>query len=75
MQVYLDAFEVAAVDRSVLERARVLSGPDFEDNVQITCAALNELEAIVTRDPGDYVGSPIPVWSPSVCRQRLAVDH
>jgi len=39
--------------------------------VQIARAALNQLDAIVTRDPDDYAGSPIPVWSPSVCRQHL----
>ena len=71
VQVCLDAFEMAAVDRSVLERAQVLAGADFEDNVRIACAELNQLEAIVTRDPADYAGSPIPVWSPGVCRRHL----
>ena len=71
VQVCLDAFEIAVVDRNVLERAQVLAGADFEDNVQIACAELNQLEAIVTRDPDDYAGSPIPVWSPGVCRQHL----
>jgi predicted nucleic acid-binding protein len=72
VQVCLDAFEIAGVDRGVLERAQVLAGPDFEDNVQIACAELNELEAVVTRDPDGYAGSTVPVWSPGECRRQLA---
>lgn len=77
VQVCLDAFEIATVDRGTLERAQVLSGLDFEDNVQVACAELNELDAIVTRDPSDFEGSPIPIWSPSECRRRIAetLDH
>ena len=71
VQVCLDAFEIITVDRSVLERAQILSGSDFEDNVQLACAELNDLDAIVTRDPSDYEGAPIQVWSPGECRQRL----
>jgi len=75
VQVCLDAFEIAVVDRSVLERAQVLAGADFEDNVQIACAELNQLDAIVTRDPADFAGSPIAVWSPAVCRRHLPGAH
>lgn len=75
VQVCLEAFEIATVDRSVLERAQVLSGSDFEDNVQIACADLNTLDAIVTRDPNDYAGSLIPYWSPRECRQRLETSR
>jgi predicted nucleic acid-binding protein len=71
VQVCLDAFNVGTVDRAVLERAQVLSGSDFEDNVQIACAESNELDAIVTRDPSDYEGSPIAVWSPAECLKNL----
>lgn len=71
VQVCLDAFEIAAVDRAVLERAQVLSGFDFEDNVQIASAELNELDAIVTRNPGDFGGSPVAIWSPDECRRHL----
>lgn len=71
VQVCLDAFNIGAVDRSVLERAQVLSGSDFEDNVQIACAELNELDAIVTRNPADFEGSPIAIWSPAQCLKHL----
>ena len=71
VQVCLDAFNVGTVDRAVLERAQALSGSDFEDNVQIACAEANGLVAIVTRDPRDYEGSPIAVWSPAECLKHL----
>lgn len=71
VQVCLDAFNIGIVDRAVLERAQVLSGPDFEDNVQIACAEFNALDAIVTRNPDDFAGSPVAVWSPEQCLKNL----
>ena len=71
VQVCLDAFNIGAVDRSTLERAQALSGSDFEDNVQIACAELNGLDAIVTRNPADFEGSPIAIWSPAECLKQL----
>lgn len=75
VQICLDAFEIGLVDRSVLERAQMLSGSDFEDNVLIACAELNGLEAIVTRDPDDFAGSTVSVWSPAQCRRRLTTEE
>ena len=71
VQVCLDAFNIGAVDRSTLERAQALSGSDFEDNVQIACAELNGLDAIVTRNSADFEGSPIAIWSPAECLKQL----
>jgi predicted nucleic acid-binding protein len=71
VQVCLDAFEIVPVDRASLERAQQLSGSDLEDNVQIACVEAIKLDAIVTRDAVSFAASPIPVWSPAQCRQRL----
>jgi predicted nucleic acid-binding protein len=71
VQVCLDAFNIGTVDRAVLERAQALSGSDYEDNVQIACAEFTGLDAIVTRNPNDYEGSPIAVWSPAECLKNL----
>jgi predicted nucleic acid-binding protein len=71
VQVCLDAFEIAGVDRSRLERAQQLSSPDFEDNVQIACAEAAALDALVTRDTGSFAGATLAVWSPDECRRRL----
>jgi predicted nucleic acid-binding protein len=72
VQVCLEAFEIVPVDRGAFERAQQLSRSDFEDNVQIACAEAGKLEAIVTRDLVSFAASPLPVWSPAECRQRLA---
>ena len=50
VRICLDAFEVCPVGQQVLEQAETLSGSDFEDNVQIACADIAGLDAIVTRD-------------------------
>ena len=71
VQVCLDAFNIGTIDRAVLERAQVLSGSDFKDNVQIACAESHELDAIVTRNPDDFEGSPIAIWSPTQCLKHL----
>lgn len=67
----LAAFEVAPVYRETVEAARRLAGPDFEDNVQIACAATSFLDCIVTRDPRGFGTSPIPVLSPRQFLERL----
>lgn len=72
VQVCLETFEILPVDRATLLSAQALSGSDFEDNVQIAAAEAAGLDAIVTRDQDSFQGSPLPVWSPAECRQRLA---
>lgn len=71
VQICLDAFNIGTIDRAVLERAQILSGSDYEDNVQLACAEINSLDAIITRNPKDFTGSPIAVWSPAECLERL----
>jgi hypothetical protein len=42
-----------------------LPGEDFEDNLQIACASLARLDAIVTRNPTDFKSAPISIFSPA----------
>ncbi len=60
----LKSFEICTVDRNALQQALQLPGNDFEDNLQIACATLNGLEAIVTRDHSGFQAATIPVLSP-----------
>lgn len=69
----LTAFPVIAVGREELERALKLTGKDFEDNLQMVCADLSDLEAIVTRNPSDFVHSVIPVFTPTAVLQTLSL--
>ncbi len=61
----LQSLTIIGVDRSVLEMAANLSGSDFEDNVQIACASVAALDAVVTRDPKGFTESPVPTLSPA----------
>jgi predicted nucleic acid-binding protein len=68
----LDAFEVCAVDRDALERAEAMSGNDFEDNLQIACAAIADLDVIVTRNKDDFETASTAVLSPSELIAQLS---
>ncbi|MGH9754957.1 MAG: type II toxin-antitoxin system VapC family toxin [Blastocatellia bacterium] len=65
VRLCLDTFAICAVDRIALEHAAALPGNDFEDNLQIACATLAELDGIVTRDKDGFRDSPIPAFSPT----------
>ncbi len=60
----LTLFEVAPVDRDVLDRALDLGFTDFEDAVLHEAARNSGAAAIVTRDGGDFVKSTLPVFDP-----------
>ena len=71
IKLCLEAFEICTVDRSALEEALALTGNDFEDNLQIACASLSSVEAIVTRNKDDFGESKIPVLTPDELLKRL----
>ena len=62
--VCLRTFEIAPVDRGILEGASLLEGADFEDNVQLMCAVAHRLDGIVTRDAKGFPSKTVMVWSP-----------
>ena len=68
----LRSLGIVPVDRSALELATTLPGSDFEDNLQIACAMEACLDAIVTRNPKDFVGSSVPVLTPAELLALLA---
>ncbi len=71
VRLCLRAFEICIVDRHTLEQADALPGNDFEDNLQIACAMLTGLDAIVTRDEHGFAESPVPVFSPEEILAKL----
>ena len=71
VQICLEAFEIATVDRFILEQALELPGNDYEDNVQIACARFLRLDAIVTRDRDGFREAPISIWSPEDCIRHI----
>ncbi len=61
----ISVFGVAPVNEDVIRRALVFAWPDFEDAVCAAAAEASNCEAIVTRDPGGYPDSPLPVVDPA----------
>jgi predicted nucleic acid-binding protein len=64
VRVCLDAFAICTVDRQALELALGLAGTDLEDNLQISCASLANLDIILTRDKSGFKDATTPVLSP-----------
>lgn len=44
---------------------------DFEDAVQVAAAQAAGIDAIVTRNGGDFAGTPLTVLTPAQFLQRL----
>lgn len=65
VRLVFDELEIASVDSATVQSALAMTGPDFEDNLQIACAVQQQTDAIVTRDPADFIASPVPVLSPA----------
>jgi len=61
----LGLFEVAPVDRDVLDGALDIDFPDYEDAVLHEAARAAGANVIVTRDRDDFVNSAIPALDPS----------
>ncbi len=55
---------VAAVSEQEIRNALHLEWADFEDSVQYSVALLNEMDGIVTRNPGDYQEADVQIWLP-----------
>ena len=47
------------------EKALELEWNDFEDSVQYSVAALNEMDGIITRNVKDYSSAEMQVWEPA----------
>lgn len=57
-------FDIAAIGREQLLRARSLGWPDFEDAVVAAAAESAGCSVIVSRNVKDFAGSPIPASTP-----------
>ena len=71
----LSVFDVAAVDRSVLEDALRLGWSDFEDAATAAAARRNHCDAIVTRNPRDFKRSPVRLVTPSEAVAWIAASR
>lgn len=64
MRDLLQLFEVAPVNRAVLESALALGFDDFEDAVLHEAGRLVGAQAIVTRDPSGFSAATLHVYDP-----------
>ncbi|MFP4437162.1 MAG: type II toxin-antitoxin system VapC family toxin [Chloroflexaceae bacterium] len=63
--------QVCPVDATILQAAHALPLTDYEDAVQIAAARAAGLDALITRNLGDYVGAPLQVFSPADLLKQL----
>jgi predicted nucleic acid-binding protein len=71
-EALLGVFEVAGVDAPVIGAAVGLGWADFEDAVTAAAARRVKCDAVVTRNPRDFVRSPVRVLTPSEAAAWLA---
>jgi len=70
----IQVFKVAPVDENVLRRAISLNWTDFEDAVCAAAAQACHCDAIVTRDPRGFVGSPVKVIDAATAVALIAAE-
>lgn len=71
----LGLFEVAPVNRPVLESALSADFNDFEDAVIYEAARHIGADAIVTRNQKDYIKSQIPIYTATELSKMLSVQE
>ena len=63
---FFSVFTVEAIDTSKLIRALLNEDfKDFEDRLQVECAAAIDADYIITRDKNDFSSSEIPCVTPA----------
>ena len=74
--ILLGMFDVARVDRDVLQRALAAEGfADFEDAVIHEAADAAGADAIVTRDTSGFAGATLPVMDPPSLLAAVAASR
>lgn len=58
------------MDRSVISIDLTVNFSDFEDGIQYSNAVVNQLDAIITRNPADF-----PVVSPRILTPAQLIDE
>ena len=71
----LSVFDVAPVDRTVLQASLALGCRDFEDGVMAAAARKSKCEVIVTRNTKDFRRSPVRALTPSEAEAMLGVSR
>ncbi len=62
---------IAAVNQAVIAMALTANFRDFEDAIQYSTAVINQLDAIVTRNPQDFAVTAPQILTPNQLIQEL----
>ena len=69
-QIFL-IFKVADLKADDLKKAASMPNPDYEDNLQMVCAARLKADFIVTRNIKDFTSSKVTAVKPSELLERI----
>ena len=75
MDQVLRHFQIGNLDADGWQRARQLPFEDFEDAVVAAVAQASGSQFIITRNTGDFDGSPVPAISPADFLTRIALPN
>ena len=67
----LASLNIAPLSQHDLHVAEALSMADFEDAVQVAAALAASCEAVVTRNGSDFMGAPLPIFTPEAFLDQL----
>ncbi|WP_373527490.1 type II toxin-antitoxin system VapC family toxin [Nostoc sp.] len=67
--------QVVTVDSATINMALTTNFRDFEDAIQYSTAVLNHLDAIITRNPGDFPVATPRILTPEQLIQELTNTH
>lgn len=64
---------IAAVNEAAIAMALTINFKDFEDAIQYSSAIINQLDAIVTRNPQDFTNVTVRIFTPIQLIQSLGI--
>ncbi|PSR18351.1 DNA-binding protein [filamentous cyanobacterium CCP3] len=70
----LQGMVLCSVTHQIIQQALIIDLDDFEDGVQLACAAHDALDAIVTRDKNDFQNATVAVLSAADVVAQLTVE-
>ncbi|WP_457641825.1 type II toxin-antitoxin system VapC family toxin [Persephonella sp.] len=75
LDLILSLFEIAPVNRIVLETAKDLKFKDFEDAVIYSSAIHSNVDAVITRNTKDFKMKEIPIYEPEEFLKILKIKE
>jgi len=75
LDLVLSLFEIAPVNRVVLETAKDLKFKDFEDAVIYSSAIHSNVDAVITRNTKDFKMKEIPIYEPEEFLKILKIKE